>query len=98
MIRRSSHDTTTRRYRANWQDEIDSAAIYRALAAKEAQTPLAEVYRRLAEVEEKHAAFWEDKLRAAGQTIPPRTPTWRARTLAWLAQRFGRIFHPADPR
>ncbi|MBI1258478.1 MAG: rubrerythrin family protein [Chloroflexi bacterium] len=81
-----------RQVQTNWQDEIDSAAIYRALAAKEAQTPLAEVYRRLAVVEEKHAAFWEDKLRAAGQTVPPRTPTWRARTMAWLAQRFGASF------
>ncbi len=80
------------RYLANWQDEIDSASIYRALANKEAQASLAEVYRRLAEVEEKHASFWEDRLHAANQPIPPRKPTWRARTLAWLAQRFGASF------
>ena len=82
----------SKQVQANWQDEIDSAAIYRALAAKESQAQLAQVYRRLAEVEENHAAFWEEKLRAAGQTIPPRKPTWRARTMAWLAQRFGASF------
>ncbi|MFN8561341.1 MAG: hypothetical protein U0703_06915 [Anaerolineae bacterium] len=44
--------------------------MYRALADKEAQSALAEVYRRLADTEEKHAGFWEEKLRAAGQPIP----------------------------
>src|SRR5262245_61613176 len=43
------------RYRANLQDEIDSAALYRTLADVEAQPQLAEVYRRLALVEERHA-------------------------------------------
>ncbi len=81
-----------KRYRANWQDEIDSAAIYRVLAEKEDQPQLAEVYRRLAAVEEKHAGFWEDKLRAAGATVPPRRQSWRSRTLTWLARRFGTQF------
>ncbi len=80
------------RYRSNLQDEIDSAAIYRALAEKESQGQLAEVYRRLAETEEKHAAFWEETLKSAGQPLPPHRPTWRARTLGWLAQRFGAQF------
>jgi vacuolar iron transporter family protein len=80
------------RYRANWQDEIDSAALYRAVAEAESQPQLAAVYRRLALVEEAHAQFWEEKLRAAGQPAPPRQPGWRARTLGWLAQRFGPRF------
>ncbi len=80
------------RYRANWQDEIDSAALYRVLAEKEDQPQLAEVYRRLAAVEDKHAGFWEDKLRAAGATVPPRRQSWRSRTMAWLSRRFGTQF------
>ncbi len=79
-------------YRANWQDEIDSAWIYRALAASEKDQALAEVYGRLASAEEKHAAFWEAKMRAAAETVPPRQPTWRARIMAWLARRFGAQF------
>ncbi len=77
------------RYRENWQDEIDSAYLYTTLADIEGQSPLAEVYRRLAAVETGHAAFWEDQMRAARQTVPPRRPTWRPRTMAWLARRFG---------
>jgi VIT1/CCC1 family predicted Fe2+/Mn2+ transporter len=80
------------RYRANWQDEIDSIALYQAIAATEAQPQLAEVYRRLAAVEEQHAAFWEERLRAAGQPLPLRRPGWRSRVLAWLARRFGPRF------
>ena len=35
------------RYRRNWQEEIDSAAIYAAIAQVEKAEKLAEVYRRL---------------------------------------------------
>jgi len=77
------------RYRAYLQEEVDSASLYRAIAAIERDERLAEVFRRLAETEEAHAAFWEDKLRAAGAPVPPRTPGRRSRILAWLARRFG---------
>jgi VIT1/CCC1 family predicted Fe2+/Mn2+ transporter len=80
------------RYRINWQDEIDSAALYRAVAAAESQPQLAEVYRRLAATEEAHAQFWEEQLRAAGQAAPPRHPSRRTRVLIWLARRFGPQF------
>lgn len=79
-------------YKANLQDEIDSAALYRVLAEIEQQPQLAEVYRRLATVEEKHAQFWERQLRAAGVETPPCRPGWRSRVLAWLARRFGPQF------
>jgi len=80
------------RYRENLQDEIDSASLYRALADAEKQPQLAEVYKRLAAVEEKHARFWEDQLRAAGQPVTAPRPGWRSRTMAWLARRFGPQF------
>ena len=80
------------RYRANWQDEVDSAALYQAVADAESNPQLAGVYRRLAAAEERHAAFWEGKLRDAGHAVPPRTIGWRSRALGWLAQRFGPQF------
>jgi VIT1/CCC1 family predicted Fe2+/Mn2+ transporter len=80
------------RYRVNWQDEIDSAYLYRAVADAESNAQLAEVYRRLAATEEAHAAFWEERMRAAGGTVPPRQPGWRQRVLAVLARRFGAQF------
>ncbi len=77
------------RYRENIQDETDGAFQYRVLAELEEQAQLAELYERLAATEERHASFWEDKLREAGQPVPPRTPTRRARILAWFARRLG---------
>lgn len=77
------------RYRANRQDEINSAALYRTLAALESQAQLARVYERLAMVEERHARLWERYLQAAGESVPPPRPSWRARVLIWLAKRFG---------
>ena len=52
-------------YRANWQDERNSAALYRAIAEVEKNPQLKSVYQRLGETEEKHSHFWEAKLRAA---------------------------------
>lgn len=80
------------RYRANWQDEIESAALYAAIAALEPNPSLAEVYRRLAAVETEHARFWEAQLRATGQPVPPQRLGWRTRTLIALARRFGPAF------
>src|SRR5919112_2193665 len=80
------------RYRANLDDEQDSAYLYRVLADVEPDERLSGVYRRLAETEEKHLRFWEQKIREAGQTVPERQVGWRTRVLGWLARRFGPQF------
>jgi VIT1/CCC1 family predicted Fe2+/Mn2+ transporter len=80
------------RYRENFQDEVDGATLYRALADVEPQPQLASVYRRLAETEEGHAAFWEKKLLERGAPVPPRRPSVRARVLGWLGHRLGSGF------
>jgi VIT1/CCC1 family predicted Fe2+/Mn2+ transporter len=77
------------RYRENWQDEIESAARYRAMADSEARSGVGTVYRELAAMEEKHAAFWERQLSEAGASPGPRRIGWRTRVLVWLARRFG---------
>ena len=84
--------TDIARYRTNWQKEIDGAFQYRALADKEPDGKLAEVYRRLASTEEKHAAVWATMLKEAGQPMPSRDPSWRARTLGQLTRWFGSKF------
>jgi VIT1/CCC1 family predicted Fe2+/Mn2+ transporter len=76
-------------YLANWNDELNNITLYGALAEAEKDPKLAEVYRRLAAVEQRHAETWAEQLRAAGVTVPPFQPSWRTRTLSWLAQRFG---------
>src|SRR5258705_11688969 len=77
------------RYLENWQDEVDSAAEYRAMAAAEADPRLAKVYANGAAKEEVHIAFWEDRLRKAGASVPGRRPSWRTRELGAIARRFG---------
>src|SRR3989449_6448168 len=79
----------SRRYLENWQDEIDSAAEYRAMAESEPDARLARVYGNLARMEEAHITFWEDKLRQAGVEIGPRRPSWRSRVLRWIGRRLG---------
>jgi VIT1/CCC1 family predicted Fe2+/Mn2+ transporter len=89
MTRLGPESSDHKRYLVNWRDEIDSAALYRALAELESDPRLADVYRRLAAAEERHAGFWEGKLRAAGARVPERRPGWRTRLLIAFARRFG---------
>jgi VIT1/CCC1 family predicted Fe2+/Mn2+ transporter len=78
------------RFRENLQSEIDSAAQYRAMAAGESDENLNRIYIRLAEVEEKHIAFWEKKLELAGVARrKERKPTVRARILILMAKKLG---------
>jgi VIT1/CCC1 family predicted Fe2+/Mn2+ transporter len=77
------------RWLENRQEEVDSASQYRAMAEGERRQEVADVYRRLAAIEEKHAAFWEERLRGASYPVGPRRPSARARILGWLARRLG---------
>ena len=87
-----AEDDPSRRYAANLQGEVDSAALYRTLAQTEKNPELAQVYARLGAVEEAHAEFWRRKLGAAGRSAPRLRPSFRTRALAWLARRFGPAF------
>jgi VIT1/CCC1 family predicted Fe2+/Mn2+ transporter len=83
---------TGARYRSNLQGEVDSAALYRALADAEENPQLAEVYRRLAAVEEAHAEFWRKELTRLGARLPALRAGWRTRLLIRLARWFGPTF------
>jgi VIT1/CCC1 family predicted Fe2+/Mn2+ transporter len=78
-----------KRYRENWQDEIDSAAEYSTMAQSEPDPKISKVYSNLARMEEAHIAFWEERLRSAGVKISERRPSWRSGVLAWIARRLG---------
>ena len=43
-----------RAFREHWQDEGDAAFLYRRLAAVEAEPARREVFRKLADVEDRH--------------------------------------------
>lgn len=83
-------DTTDiRRYRDNLQDETDAAFMYRAIAAMEKQPQLAEVFNRMAAIEENHIGFWERKITEAGGALKPGSPSLRARCMIVLAKILG---------
>src|SRR3546814_12130602 len=56
------------RYRANFQDAVDGARLYHALAESEPNPDLAKVYARLADIAEAHADVWRKQPAALGQT------------------------------
>ncbi len=78
-----------RRFRENLAGEIDGIALYRMMAAAEADPARARVFEELAGVEERHADVWRQKLREAGVRVPEPHPSFRVRALGWLARRFG---------
>jgi VIT1/CCC1 family predicted Fe2+/Mn2+ transporter len=84
----SQHDTTEV-WLEHWQDEADAAFLYRLLADAEKDASRADVYRRLAAVEDRHAALWRKHLSEAGVECGTPVPSRRARLLAWTARRFG---------
>jgi vacuolar iron transporter family protein len=73
----------------NWYDERNSAAIYQALADREKDERLSEVYRRMVAVEMKHADKWTTAMKKGGVEPPAFHPKFRTRVLIWLAQKFG---------
>ncbi len=77
------------RYRANYLAEQEGSELYQSLAKTERDTHLAELYRRMAETEQRHAAVWAEYIRRAGEPVPTYTSGWRIRMIIWLAQRFG---------
>jgi vacuolar iron transporter family protein len=78
-----------KRKRTNLEGEREAIFLYGRLAESEPNPELAELYRRLAETERKHAEFWEARLKDAGIVVPPFRPSLKARMTARFASRYG---------
>jgi len=78
-----------KRLRANLGGERDAVFLYGRLAEAEANPDLAKLYRKLAETEERHVAFWEGRLKEEGAEVPPFRPSFRTRLTARFASRYG---------
>jgi VIT1/CCC1 family predicted Fe2+/Mn2+ transporter len=74
----------------HWQDELDAAYLYVALASEEADPRKQEIYRQLAQVERRHTDLWAKLLADNGHPVPANErPSLSARIMAWLGRRFG---------
>lgn len=80
---------TTKQLLQNLQGEREGAYLYHALADLEKDAKLKELYHRMAIVEEKHGKRWEAQLMSNNTALPSFSPSFRTRTLVWLAKRFG---------
>jgi VIT1/CCC1 family predicted Fe2+/Mn2+ transporter/demethoxyubiquinone hydroxylase (CLK1/Coq7/Cat5 family) len=78
-----------KRYRANYQGEIDGVELYRLLANAEKNPDRAKIFLDLAETEKRHVQVWATRLREAGVDPGAPRPTLRVRALGFLARRLG---------
>jgi len=77
----------TKTLKAHWQDEGESAYVYKALASLEKNEQRKGIYERLAEAELKHQATFLNLLKEQGESVGPWRPGLRIRLLAWMARR-----------
>jgi VIT1/CCC1 family predicted Fe2+/Mn2+ transporter/rubrerythrin len=73
----------------NWRSEMDGARTYQELAEKEPDRARADILRRLAEAESRHAARIEARLRALDAPIPQVYRNWTDRARAWVRRSVG---------
>jgi VIT1/CCC1 family predicted Fe2+/Mn2+ transporter/rubrerythrin len=78
-----------KRMTTNLEGEREAIFLYGKLSEAEPNPDLAELYRKLAETEKKHAAFWEAKLEEAGAAVRPFRPSLKAKMTARFAARYG---------
>src|SRR6202790_1171578 len=70
---RQDRQETIEVVKRNWRAEVETAQVYRDLAARENDEKRKAVLLRMAEAEERHAQRWEQKLRDMGQPPPQLT-------------------------
>ncbi len=75
------------RLRAHWQDEGESAFLYRVLAELERDERRRKLYLRLADVETQHQEAFRKLLFEQGIRLKEFRPGWRTRLLAWMVRR-----------
>jgi VIT1/CCC1 family predicted Fe2+/Mn2+ transporter len=79
-------------FKHHWQDEADAAYLYRLLSAAEPDAKKKDLYRRLAEVEDRHVTVWAGLLRDHARDPGQFRPSARTRLLAGLGRLFGPSF------
>jgi len=73
----------------NWRAEVETAQVYRELAAREADEKRKAILLRMAEAEERHAERWAKKLADLGAPIPKLPDTVVTRFRRWFNRALG---------
>src|SRR3954467_15126798 len=67
----------------NWKAELQTARVYRELAARESDQKRKDILVRMAEAEERHAARWAQKLSELGEAPPELKDSLGQRLSRW---------------
>jgi VIT1/CCC1 family predicted Fe2+/Mn2+ transporter len=89
LTKRPASTGDIKRYRNNYQGEIDGVELYRRLSRAEKDPERAQIFLDLAETEKRHVQVWADRLRDAGVDPGEPRPTLRIRLLGFFADRLG---------
>ncbi len=73
----------------HYRDEVDAVYLYRRLAEVERDPTRRDLFERLAAVEDRHVARWQEIFQEHQRTLPNHSPTPHVRLLAWIGRRFG---------
>jgi len=89
MNSKQDRQETVEVVKRNWRAEVETAQVYRELAAREVDEKRKGILNRMAEAEERHAQRWAKKLADLGEPIPtiPDSLGWRLQR--WLNRALG---------
>src|SRR5437764_14564651 len=73
----------------NWRAEVETAQVYRDLAARESDERRKGILLRMAEADERHARRWEQKLRDMGEPVRTLTENIWTRSKRRLTRSLG---------
>lgn len=79
----------TKRLLEHWQDEGESAYLYKILAEGDPDPRRKNLFLKLAEVELQHQQTFAKLLAEQGVSVGEFRPSWRARLLSWMARHSG---------
>ena len=89
MNSKQDRQETVEVVKRNWRAEVETAQVYRELAAREIDEKRKGILNRMAEAEERHAQRWAKKLADLGEPIPTIPDSLGRRLQRWLNRALG---------
>jgi len=89
MNSKQDRQETVEVVKRNWRAEVETAQVYRELAAREVDEKRKGILNRMAEAEERHAQRWAKKLADLGEPIPTIPDSLGRRLQRWLNRALG---------